>query len=64
MRDEFESKIPELETRLSKVMGIPWHVKVDVPATYAHAEDRGAKENPGQMLYKYVNPPGCPPVTY
>lgn len=55
VRDEFEVKIPELEANLSSVMGCPWKTSIDPGYIYGLAEERYAKEAPGQMLTKYTH---------
>lgn len=51
VRDEFETKIPELEGNLSSVLGQPWKISFDPGHLYTLAEDR--LEKPGQMFTQY-----------
>lgn len=53
VRDEFETKIPELEANLSSVLGQPWKINFDPGHLYTLADSRFAKESPGQMLTQY-----------
>ena len=59
VRDEFETKIPELEANLSSVLGQPWKISFDPGHLYTLAEDRFSKEKPGQMFTQYMIPAPC-----
>ncbi len=50
VRDNFETKIPELEANLSSVLGQPWKIDFDTGHLYSFADDRFSKEAPGQMF--------------
>ena len=52
VRDEYEVKIPELESNLSAVCGVPWKLLIDPGAICAYCEDRYSKEYPGKMITK------------
>ncbi|CAD6586150.1 MAG: hypothetical protein ASARMPRED_002455 [Alectoria sarmentosa] len=49
LRDEFETKIPELEANLSSVLGQPWKIDFDPGHLHTLADTRFAKESLGQM---------------
>ncbi|MCJ1247059.1 hypothetical protein MMC30_004270 [Trapelia coarctata] len=54
IRDDFDSKKPDLESQISKALGVPWTVSIDAAAVLEHAEDGYAKENPGSMFAAYI----------
>lgn len=54
VRDDFETKIPELEANLSSVLGQPWKISFDPGHLYTFANDRWSKEEPGQMFTQYI----------
>lgn len=60
MRDDFESKKDILAERVSKALGTPWSLYVDIGPVYSYAmeERTQARDNPGRMLYKSVLPRG------
>lgn len=59
VRDNFETKIPELEEKLSSVLGQPWKISFDTGHLYSYADCRFAKEHPGQMFTQYILPATC-----
>ena len=59
VRDEFETKIPELEANLSSVLGQPWKIDFDPGHLHTLADTRFAKESLGQMCTQYMLPPPC-----
>lgn len=56
VRDKWEVNIPDLEGKLSAVLGVPWKTSVDPGHVYSFAKDRFSKEHPGQMLTEYIYP--------
>ena len=54
VRDNFESKIPELESKLSSVLGQPWKISFDIGHLYTFADDPFSKDSPGQMFTEYL----------
>ena len=60
VRDQFESKLPELEAKLSSVLGQPWKINFDTGYLYTFADDRFSKESPGQMFTEYIPPDPIP----
>ena len=54
VRDDFDSKKPDLESQISKALGVPWTVSIDAAAVLQHADDGYAKQNPGSMFTAFV----------
>jgi len=54
LRDYWEPEKPQLEARLSALMGVPWIVDIDIGGVYAYAKEGYAKDNPGKMITKYI----------
>lgn len=50
MRDEWEAKKPELEKKISDILGVAWTIDINPNQIYAYADDGYAKESPGAML--------------
>lgn len=51
VRDQWDNKKTEFEAELSKVLGVPWKVEIDLPQVAAYAKDGSfAAESPGGML--------------
>ena len=59
MRDEWESKKADLESKLSGVLGETWKFNFDAQTLYNYAVETNqfndmSKSNPGLMLFKCV----------
>ena len=55
VRDYWEVPKPELEAKISAVLGVPWTVPIDVGMVYSYAATGVGKENPGRMFAEYVS---------
>ncbi|KEF59413.1 uncharacterized protein A1O9_04257 [Exophiala aquamarina CBS 119918] len=56
VRDEWESKKPEIEERISKALGETWTISVNPNLLYANTDDEGRKSNIGAVIYWYFEP--------
>ena len=50
VREIWDAKRSSLENNLSSTLGCTWWIKVDAEALYQVAEERNAKENPGDVI--------------
>ena len=50
VRDVWEAAQPDLERKLSDLLGVPWKTDIDIPYIYTFAESGYAKDNPGDMV--------------
>ncbi|KAL8708421.1 MAG: hypothetical protein Q9220_006711 [cf. Caloplaca sp. 1 TL-2023] len=54
VRDKWETQQPQLEAKISEMLGVPWKVVFDAGYLYSLAEDRFSQESPGQMFAEYI----------
>lgn len=54
VRDNWETPKPELEAKISTLLGVPWTAPIDVGMVYGYATTGYSKENTGTMLAEYV----------
>ncbi|KAL8794624.1 MAG: hypothetical protein Q9195_002820 [Heterodermia aff. obscurata] len=54
IRDVWETAQPDLERKLSDLLGVQWKIDIDFPYIYTFAESGYAKDNPGGMAKSYV----------
>jgi hypothetical protein len=54
VRDEWESKRPEFEARISKALGEPWTVTTNPNLLYVYTEDESYKSRIGTVITWYV----------
>ena len=52
VRDYWETPKPELEAKISGLLGVRWTAAFDIPMIFGYAKTGFAKENTGQMLAK------------
>lgn len=55
VRDDYEAKKPDLESQISKALGVPWTISIDASAVYQYAGDGYGKENSGGMFTSCVS---------
>ena len=53
VRDNWESKKPDLTSKVSSILGEPYTLEVDMNAVYAYATDGYAKDRPGDLTNAY-----------
>ena len=54
MRDGWDTPKPELEAKITALLGVRWTAPIDVGMVYSYAKDGFAKENPGKLFAQYV----------
>jgi len=55
VRDEFDSKKPELEAKLKEILGVEWTVDVNPNAIFPYCTDESGKSQLGRYIYGYIN---------
>lgn len=50
VRDVWEAAQPDLERKLSDLLGVSWKTDIDIPYIYTFAESGYAKSTPGDMV--------------
>lgn len=56
MRDEWETKRPELEERISKILGEKWTVTTNPNLLYVYTTDESYKARIGEVITWYCFP--------
>jgi len=56
LRDNWEAKRPELESKISQLLGETWTISVNPNLLYAYAEDDSGKERLGDVIMWYMEP--------
>jgi hypothetical protein len=51
VRDEWESKKPEIEARISKALGEAWTVTTNPNLLYVYTDDESYKSRIGSIVY-------------
>ncbi|GAP91548.1 hypothetical protein SAMD00023353_6500460 [Rosellinia necatrix] len=55
VRDDWDAKKGDIETKLSEIFGVAWTINVNPNQVYAYAKDGYAKENLGACLHEYFD---------
>ncbi|ETI24879.1 hypothetical protein G647_04249 [Cladophialophora carrionii CBS 160.54] len=56
VRDEWESKRPEFEAKISKTLGQPWTVTTNPNLLYVYTDDDSYKSRIGEIITWYIEP--------